>query len=381
MPDDELLDLAARGQLRKNLDAQVKRMVADPKAEGFIESFAGQWLQARDVEGIAINDRVVLNRDDSLDLGPRRLAALEQAAGAQAKPVTLEKESDRPEIELDGGIRHAMRHETEMCFGYVLREDRSVLEFLDSDYTFLNQNLARYYGLTNVTGNEMRRVSLPPDSPRGGVLTEGTVLVVTSNPTRTSPVKRGVFILDNILGTPTPPPPPNIPPLEASDHRVQGREPTLREMLEAHRNQPLCASCHSRMDPLGLALENFNAMGLWRGQDRGQPVDPAGKLLTGETFAGVRELKHVLVSRHRLDFYRCLTEKVLTYALGRGLEYYDVETVDRIVDQLDRENGRFSVLLTGVIESAPFQKSRNLTTTASVESRQPVSPAAPKTKS
>jgi hypothetical protein len=185
------------------------------------------------------------------------------------------------------------------------------------------------------------------------------MLIVTSNPTRTSPVKRGLFILDNILGTPPPPPPANVPPLEASEKEFAGRDPTLKELLELHRSKPLCSSCHSRMDPLGLALENFNALGLWRDQERRQPIDVAGKFITGETFQSVRDLKHVLVTSHRLDFYRCLTEKLLTYALGRGLEDYDVETVDRIVDRLDKENGQFSALLMGLIDSAPFQKRRD----------------------
>jgi hypothetical protein len=204
----------------------------------------------------------------------------------------------------------------------------------------------------------MRQVTLPPDCARGGILTMGTVLVVTSNPTRTSPVKRGLFILDNILGNPSPPPPPNIPPLEDSEKEFKDHDPTLREVLATHRSKPLCASCHSRLDPPGLALENFNAMGMWREKDRSQPVDSAGQLITGESFDNVRELKHILATDRHLDFYRTLTEKFLIYALGRGLEYYDAETVDRIVERLEKENGRFSALLMGVIESTPFQKRR-----------------------
>jgi hypothetical protein len=256
-------------------------------------------------------------------------------------------------------MRKAMREETELTVAHVLRENRSVLELLESDYTFLNEKLAKHYGITNVTGSEMRLVRLPPGSPRGGVLTEGSVLVVTSNPTRTSPVKRGLFVLDNILGVPPPPPPPDIPPLEDSEKGAKDGEPTLRETLEIHRSKPLCSSCHSRMDPLGLALENFNAMGMWREQERKQAIAPAGKLITGETFNDIRELKHILVTKRRMDFYRCLTEKLLTYALGRGLEYYDVETVDNIVEGLEKENGHFSALLKGIVESAPFQRSRN----------------------
>jgi hypothetical protein len=253
-----------------------------------------------------------------------------------------------------------MRYETEKTFDYILRDNRSLLELLDSDYTFLNERLARHYGLTNlnVTGESMQLVKLPPDSPRGGIITHGSVLAVTSNPTRTSPVKRGLFILDNLLGTPPAPPPPNIPALEDAVKGGRERTTTLREMLALHREAPLCSSCHNRMDPLGLALENFNAMGMWRDQERGQPIDPAGKLLSGESFTNIREMKKALVANHATEFYRALTEKLLTYALGRGLKYYDVATVDLIVERLEKSNGKPSELLAGVIESAPFQKTR-----------------------
>jgi hypothetical protein len=204
----------------------------------------------------------------------------------------------------------------------------------------------------------MRRVTLPADSPRGGILTEGTTLVITSNPTRTSPVKRGLFVLDNILGTPPPPPPPDIPPLEDAAKGLTNRVPSLRETLAAHRGSPLCSSCHNRMDPLGLALENFNAMGMWRTNEFGESIDPSGKLITGEAFASVRELKHILVTEHADDFYRTATEKLLIYALGRGLEYYDVETVDQIVTRIEKADGRPSALIAGVVESAAFQKCR-----------------------
>jgi len=206
----------------------------------------------------------------------------------------------------------------------------------------------------------MRRVPLPPGSPRGGVLTQGTILAVTSNPDRTSPVKRGLFVLDNILGTPAPLPSANVTALEAAAKDFKDHEPTLREVLDAHRTTPACAACHSRMDPIGLAFEHFNAMGMWRDQERGQPIITSGKLITGESFDDLGELKHILADKHRLDFYRCLTSKLLTYALGRGLEPYDVETVDQIVARLDKQQGKFSALLMGIIESAPFQKERNL---------------------
>jgi hypothetical protein len=218
--------------------------------------------------------------------------------------------------------------------------------------------------MTNfVTGREMRKVKLPADNPRGGVLTHGSVLTVTSNPTRTSPVKRGLFILENFLGTPPPPPPADIPDLEESEKTFTAHEPTLREVLELHRSNALCNSCHSRMDSLGLALENFNALAMWRDKERNQEIEVAGKLITGERFQNIRDLKRVLANERRADFYRCLTEKLLTYALGRGIEHYDVQAIDQIVARLESEQGRFSALLMGIIESAPFQKRRNTAAT------------------
>jgi len=372
MPDDELFRLAGAGKLRQSLGAQVKRMLADARSESFVQNFTGQWLQARDIENVAIDARAVLEREETADPEVARLRKrsreLEKKMGGGLSDVereeyrtvrrTLFKLAPRPRADLSEELRKTMRREVEMYFSEIVHQDRNVIELVESDYTFLNEKLARHYGLTNlaVTGTELRRVTLPPDSPRGGVLTMGSVLAVTSNPTRTSPVKRGLFLLDNILGNPTPPPPPNIPPLEDSEKESQGHEPTLRETLEIHRSQPLCSSCHSRMDPPGLALENFNALGMWRDQEHGQVIDAAGKLITGESFKDIRELKHTLVTKHRVEFYRTLTEKLLTYALGRGLEYYDVETVDQIVNRLEQENGRFSALLMGVIESTPFQK-------------------------
>jgi hypothetical protein len=373
MPDAELFRLAGAGELRKNLTSQVRRMLADWRSDALVQNFVGQWLQARDVESIEIDGRAVLSRDEKKDPNRDRLRArfreLREKPEAKLTPdEKAELEKMRAEFfkkfgarrDLSGETRYAMRRESEMYFGYVMHEDRSILELLDSNYTFLNERLARHYGLTNlnVSGSEMRRVTLPADCSRGGILTMGTVLVVTSNPTRTSPVKRGLFILDNILGNPSPPPPPNIPPLEDSEKEFKDHDPTLREVLATHRSKPLCASCHGRLDPPGLALENFNAMGMWRDKERAQPVDCAGQLITGESFNNIRELKHILATDRHLDFYRTLTEKLLTYALGRGLEYYDVETVDRIVDRLEKENGRFSALLMGVVESTPFQKRR-----------------------
>lgn len=379
MPDEELFDLAAKHQLREHLHEQVKRMLADKRSSQFVKNFVGQWLEARDVDGISINERSVLARDAGTDRDQEaRRARFGELRKIQPDKLTPEqkKEMDEilaafrrrrgPRVELDGELRRAMRRESEMVFDYIMREDRSVLEFLESDYTFLNEKLAKLYDIPDVKGDEMRKVMLPPGSPRGGVLSQGTVLVVTSNPTRTSPVKRGVFLLNEILGTPAPPPPANIPALEAAEQEFKDHQPTLRETLELHRSKPLCKSCHDRMDPLGLALENFNALGMWRESERKQPITPAGELITGEKFSNVQELKHILATDRRMDFYRCLTEKLLTYALGRGLEYYDTQTVDDIVARLQNNDGHFSAVLMGVIDSPPFQKRRrdkNLTST------------------
>jgi hypothetical protein len=374
MPDDELSGLADRGELRKNLPAQVKRMVADDRAKQFVTNFVGQWLQVRDVDGISIDERSVFARDSGEDRQLQKEQEERRALFAKLEALPeaeRQKEFEKirsqfrrrgrfqpPKVELNGGLRTAMRRESEMLFEHVLKEDKSVLDFVDSDYAFLNEKLAKLYGIDGVKGDEMRRVELPKDSPRGGVLTQAAVLVVTSNPTRTSPVKRGLFVLDNILGTPTPPPPADIPALEESEKGVTDHEPTTREILAIHRGKPLCASCHNRMDPLGLALESFNALGIWRDSERKQPLEVAGTLITGESFTGIRELKKILRNERKGDFYRCLTEKALTYALGRGLDYYDVDSVDRIVARLAGEEGRFSALVMGVVESAPFQKTR-----------------------
>jgi hypothetical protein len=344
MPDDQLRDLAARGELRKNLPAQLERMMADPRSDALVRNFAGQWLQLRDLDSIPINARIVLGRDNMPKAGSN---------------PSGEAHFDKPKLRLDTELREALREEPERVFSRVLHENRSLIELIDSNYTFLNQKLATLYNIPKIDGDQMRLVSLPTDSPRGGVLTMGSFLVVTSNPTRTSPVKRGQFILDNILGMPSPPPPANVPALEESEKVSNGHEPTFREVLALHRSQPLCSSCHSRMDPLGLSLENFNAMGMWREMERGQPIDASGKLTTGETFHDIRDLKKIIENHHCADFYRCITEKLLTYALGRGLDYYDVEAVDRIVDQIEKADGKSSALLAGIVESVPFQERRN----------------------
>ena len=307
MPDENLIKLASTGALRKNLAAEVRRMLADPKASAFIENFSGQWLLSREVAHLALNRQIVLAREGIKPPEPVR-----RGFGRAIPPPT----------DLTAEERTALKGEVEAYFGHVVRENRPVLELIDSDYAFVNQTLATYYGLPADTakGDEMRRITLAADDPRGGgVITMGSTLAVTSNPTRTSPVKRGKWILENILGAPAPPPPPAVPSLEEAEKKISDRVPSQREVLAKHREDALCASCHNRMDPLGLALENFNALGLYRTQELDQPVDSAGELFTGEPFKNVRELKHILATKHAREFYATLTEKLLIYALGRGV--------------------------------------------------------------
>ncbi len=369
MPDEELFKLAGAGRLRANLPAQISRMLGDARSAQFVRNFTGQWLQARDITSVQLDPASIYLREHS---DP----ALEGAfvTYLQINPIPEEKRTPEqvaamanalkvyfasllvPKPKLTVELREAMLQETEMSFAYLLKEDRSLLEMIECDYTFLNEDLARHYGIGGVTGPEMRKVQLGPGSPRGGVLTQGTMLAVTSNPTRTSPVKRGVFILNAILGTPPASPPPNIPALEAAASPEKLMKMTLRETLALHAENALCRSCHSRMDPLGLALENFNAMGAWRDVEMKHTVEPAGTLITGESFADVRELKHILVTKHRRDYYYCLSEKLLTYALGRGLDYRDTDTVDQLVAQLESSGGRPSALLQGIVNSVPFQQ-------------------------
>jgi hypothetical protein len=371
MPDQELITLASKHALRTNLTAQIDRMMKDPKSDQFIKNFAGQWLQARDIANVTINAADIFLREHpnpELDKARETFRVLSQVEDAKRTPEQVAEFAAArkaffgftrtPKPELTEKLRNAMLKETEMYFGYIIKEDRSVVELIDSRYTFLNETLAKHYGVDGVTGSEMRKVDLPEDSPRGGILTQGTVLAVTSNPTRTSPVKRGVFILETILGTPPAPPPPNIPSLEDAASPEQLAKMSLRETLALHASDKACASCHSRMDPLGLALENFNALGHWRDSEMNQPINPAGKLITGESFANIRELKHILATEHREDFYHAFTEKLLTYALGRGTDYYDTDTIDALVAKLDSTGGKPSALIHGIIESAPFQQRR-----------------------
>jgi len=357
--------------LRANLPAQLNRLLADPRSAEFVSNFTGQWLQARDIPNVQINPFAVFLREHP---DPEAEGALETFRRLQRVPEEKRTPAETKEFEdaraifrknfrtprpsLTYTLRQAMEQESEMVFAYVLKEDRSLLELIDARYTFLNEELAKHYGIPDVTGKQMRLVELAPDSPRGGVLTQGTVLAVTSNPTRTSPVKRGVFILNSILGTPPAPPPPNIPALEDVASKEELAKMSLRETLDLHAKNPLCRSCHNRMDPLGLALENFNALGQWRVAEMNQPVEAGGELITGEKFASIQELKRVLVTSHRRDYYYCMADKLLTYALGRGLDYTDTDTLDQLVAKLEAAEGRPSVLIQGIVESVPFQQRR-----------------------
>jgi hypothetical protein len=329
LPDRELMELATKGELRANLGKQIDRLIDHPNSQRFVDNFVGQWLQTRDVEAINIDPRRILKIRDS----------------RQANRV------------FNSRVRQAMRQETEMMFAHILQDNRSVLELLTADYTFLNSTLAKFYGIDGINDDKMRKVPIPAGKVRGGILTHGSVLLVTSNPTRTSPVKRGLFVLENILGTPAPPAPPDVPDLDEVVRSSRGRL-SMRKAMARHREQPLCASCHERFDPIGLAMENFNALGIWRDQQDGEPIDASGQLATGEKFRNVEDLARLLANDRRADFYRCLTEKLLTYALGRGMEYYDTPTVDRIARELDQADGKMRSLIHLIVESVPFQKRR-----------------------
>ncbi|MBI4582892.1 MAG: DUF1592 domain-containing protein [Planctomycetes bacterium] len=317
MPDEELFAQARAETLRRNLEAQVARMLKDPKSGALVENFSGQWLGTRALKTFT-PDRTLFP-------------------------------------EFDEELRAAMRQETELFFEAVLREDRSLLDFIDADFTFANDRLARLYGIPGVQGSEFRRVPLPPEAQRGGVLTQASVLAVTSNPTRTSPVKRGKWVLEQILGAPPPPPPGEVPELSEKAEAVQSG--SLRQRMEAHRANPSCAVCHLEMDAIGFGFENFNAVGAWRTRDGKFPIDPAGTLPGGRSFKGPAELKAILKGNSEA-FSRCLAEKMLTYALGRGLEYYDKCHIDQIVAALARNSHRFSSLILGIVKTDAFQMRR-----------------------
>jgi Protein of unknown function (DUF1592)/Protein of unknown function (DUF1588)/Protein of unknown function (DUF1587)/Protein of unknown function (DUF1585)/Protein of unknown function (DUF1595) len=375
MPDDELVKMAETGKLRENLDAQIDRMLHHDKSAALSENFVGQWLRARALGTIQINTGAVLGRepvgiDPEADIRRQRFFALFRKGRARTEQENAEFEQEKKSFlrsfgggsraELTDDVRTAMRRETEMVFQYIVSENRSLLELVDSDYTFLNETLWAHYqisGIEPVEGGTMRLVRLPAGSQRGGILTQGTTLVVTSNPDRTSPVKRGLFLLENLLGVPPAAPPPNIPALE--DVKAEANKKiSLRETLAIHRKDALCSSCHNQMDPLGLALENFNALGLYRTIELGQPIEAGGELLTGEKFTTVSELKKILVAKKSSPIYRCIAEKMMTYALGRSVEYTDAVTIDSLVDELEAQNGRAQSLVRGIIRSNAFQRTR-----------------------
>ena len=335
MPDDTLLDLAKKKQLTPQLDAQVHRMLADPRASSLVQNFAIQWLQVKRIEFISPD--------------------------GQLFPTFNVK------------LRQAMLRETELFVESILREDRSVLDLIDADYTFLNEPLANHYGIADTNGNilgkkpnkpggqrikgeQFRRVSLQ-DRTRGGLLTQGSVLTVTSNPTRTSPVKRGRWVLEQILGTPPPPPPADVP--ELSEEKQDVSSASLRKRMEVHRRNPACANCHAKMDPIGFALENFNAVGAFRTKDGDFDVDATGQFADGTKFTGAADLKAIVMQRKQ-EFTRCLIEKLLTYAVGRGIEYYDRPTVEKIVQALPGEKYKFSALVKQIVKCDAFRQRRGL---------------------
>ena len=320
VPDDQLLDLAEKGKLKDPavLEAQVRRLLDDPRSRSLVSNFAGQWLFIR---GLA-----------------------QQKPDPDAFP------------EFDESLRQSFQRETELFFQSILREDRSVLELLDANYTFLNQRLAEHYGIPNIYGPQFRKVMLT-DPNRGGLLGQGSLLTVTSYPNRTSVVQRGKWILDNLLGSPPPPPPAGVADFAAK--AKDGRLLTTRQAMEQHRTNAICSSCHSRMDPIGFALENFDGVGKWRDKDGGSPIDNSGKLPGGIQFAGPAGLKKLLVSNYRDQYETTVTEKLLTYALGRGVEYYDKPAVRSIMRQASRDNFRMSSLIAAIVKSTPFQMRRS----------------------
>ena len=317
IPDDPLLDAAVRGDLRqpKLLETQVRRMLADSRSRSLVTNFAAQWLHLRALESVTPDLRLFINFDDNL--------------------------------------RQALRQETELFVESVLREDRSVADLLSADYTFLNERLAKHYGIPNIYGSHFRRVSFAGDAERqrGGLLRQGSILTVTSYATRTSPVIRGKWILDNLVGTPPPPPPPDVPSLD--ENNVSASLP-IRERLAKHRANPSCASCHNVIDPVGFSLENYDAIGRWRTAEDHKPVDASGGFSDGSTFTGVAALEQALLRRPEL-FAGAVSEKLLVFALGRGVETYDAPAIRQIVRHAQTENFRFSSLILGLVNSTPFQ--------------------------
>jgi mono/diheme cytochrome c family protein len=315
IPDEQLITVASQGKLKDPVafDQQVRRMMKDPRSKALVENFAGQWLFLRNLRTFNPDFETFPDFDDNL--------------------------------------RNSMRHETELLFDSVMREDRSVMDLLTADYTFVNERLARHYGMTGIYGSEFRRVPVMNDSRRG-ILGQASILTVTSLPTRTSAVQRGKWIMTNLLGTPPPPPPPNVPALQANQ---AGKAPkSLRERMEAHRANPFCAQCHKVMDPIGFTLENFDAVGQWRDNDEGAKIDVSGTLFNGYKVSTASDLRKMLTDRPEV-FLRVFTEKLMTYALGRGPEYYDMPTIRQIVRDASKNDYKFSSFVMGIVKSTPFQ--------------------------
>jgi mono/diheme cytochrome c family protein len=316
IPDEELLDAASRGTLRQPavLLGQVRRMLADPRAAALVRNFAGQWLQLRNLANVTPNSDYFPDFDDNL--------------------------------------RQAFQQETELLFASIIREDRGVLDLIDADYTFVNERLAKHYGIPYVYGTHFRRIAVTDDA-RKGLLGHGSILALTSHAKNTSPVLRGKWVLENLLGMPPPAPPPDVPSLD-EPASVPARQPTMREQMERHRANPVCANCHKLMDPIGLALENFDAVGAWRADDNGAPIDASTTLLDGTPIDGVVSLRQALLRRPEV-LVGTMTEKLLVYGLGRGLDYRDMPTVRAIVRDAGRDHYRFSTLVAAVVTSPPFQ--------------------------
>jgi hypothetical protein len=319
IPDEELLETAIAGKLRQPvlLEKQVRRMLADPRASVLITNFASQWLYLRNLNAILPDMRVFAGFDDNL--------------------------------------RQAFRRETELFVESIVREDRSILDLLRANYTFVNGRLAKHYGIPNIYGSRFQRVELPPDSVRGGLLRHGSVLMVTSYATRTSPVIRGKWILENIIGVPPPPPPPAVPALAEKTGTSQPQ--TMRQRLAEHRANPACSGCHQLMDPIGFALENYDGVGRYRTTENAIPVDVSGALPDGSQFTGVTGLEAALLKRPEV-FAGTFTEKLMTYALGRGVEFTDAPAVRKIVKETQGRDFRFSSFVLGIVNSTPFQMRR-----------------------
>ena len=308
--------LRCKGDLDKPavLERQVTRMLADPRSENLVTNFASQWLHLRNLDSITPDMRLFPDFDDNL--------------------------------------RQAFRQETELLVDSVIRENRSVLDLLRANYTFVNERLAKHYGIPNVYGSRFRRITFGEDAQRGGLLRQGSILLVTSYPTRTSPVIRGKWILDNVLGVPPPPPPANVPALD--DVKTVKRNASVRERLAEHRKNPTCAGCHRLTDPVGFALENYDAVGRWRTLEAGEPIDASGTLFDGTDFRGVAGLQKAILNRPEL-FVRTLSEKLLTFAIGRGVAYYDAPAVRKIVRDASAQDYRFSSIVMGIVNSTPFR--------------------------